>query len=376
MIRRLLVTVAFLATVAPAAAADRIGCTLMEASGKGGYGAKVDVEISSRAAPPNRIPDGWIPVGPGTCAFTKGVEQDPDEWRIEGALAAGDGLGSHCVVQANSHVNYPAVKLQLWVCGIAPGAPGNSTKRAPFSNDGLGGNTVVLAINGSDPKKSLPVDYRLCNTAGGADIAVVDAGGVKPLFVPMGTCVEAKKPAGMAFRTPDTVVVNELGFYRAFAAGAFPRTRKVRLHMTADEKLDQTLRGRVSIADPKLATADCALPPWQGGPKVDPSWSGYCQLKELTAGKNYRICFDKGFSMQGDGKQEYTGGLLPLVLNVARLADKQSDNYVGFEYQAITYGCRDIFDLKDAYILIANNTWLGQKVEKIRYSYSEITIVQ
>jgi hypothetical protein len=222
----------------------------------------------------------------------------------------------------------------------------------------------------------LPVDYRLCNTVGGADIAVIDAGDAKPLFVPMGTCVETKKPAGMAFRTPDTVVVNESGFYRAFPADTFPRTRKVRLHMAADEKLDQTLRGRVTIADPQPATADCALPPWQGGPKVDPSWSGYCQLTKLTAGKNYRICFDKGFSMQGEGRLEYPGSLLPLVLNAARLADKQSDNYVAFDYQAITYGCRDVFDLKDAYILIANNTWNGQKVEKISYSYSEITLLQ
>lgn len=375
MLRRILITVAVLVSVAPAVAADKIGCTLMEASGKGGYGDTVDVEISSRAAPPNRIPDGWIPVGGGTCTFTKGLEQDPDDWRSEGALTAKDGLGSHCAVKANSHVHYPSVKLQLWVCGISAGAPGNTTKRAPFSNEGLGGNTVVLAINGSDPKKALPVDYRLCNTAGGADIAVVDAGAAKPLIVPMGTCVETMMPAGVAFRTPYTVVVTESGFYRAFAGRTFRGARKVRLHMTADEKLDQNLRGRVAIAAATPTTAACAFPPWQGGPKIDSSWAGYCQLADLKAGKNYRICFDKGFSAQGDGKLEYPGSLLPLVLDAARMLNKQPDNYVGFDYQAITYGCRDVFELKDAFILIANNTWNGQKVEKIRYSYSEITVV-
>lgn len=375
MNRHIPLIVAFLASVAPATAGDRIACTLMEAAGQGGYGGKVDVEISSRAASPNRIPDGWVPVGAGTCTFTKGVEQDPDDWRMEGALAAGDGLGSHCVVKANSHVHYPLVKLQLWVCGIAAGAPGNTTRRAPFSNEGLGGNTVVLAINGSDPKKALPVDYRLCNTAGGADIAVVDNGAAKPLIVPMGTCVETMKPAGVAFRTPYTVVVNETGFYRAFAGRTFRGARKVRLRMAPDEKLDQTLRGRVIVADATLATAACAFPPWQGGPRVDPSWAGYCQLAELKAGKHYRLCFETGFSMQGEGRLEYPGGLLPLVLDAARMADKQSDNYIGFGYQAITYGCRDVFDLKDAFVLIANNNWNSQKVQKIRYSFSEITIV-
>ena len=375
MHRHTLGVVAFLALIAPATAADRIACTLMEASGQGGYGAKVEVEISSRAAPPNRIPEGWIPVGAGTCTFTRGFEQDPDDLRMEGALAAADGLGSHCVVKANSHVHYPLVKLQLWVCGIAAGAPGNTTKRAPFSNEGLGGNTVILAVNGHDPKKPLPVDYRLCNTAGGADIAVVDNGGAKPRIVPMGTCLETAKPAAVAFRTPYTVVVNETGFYRAFVGRTFRGVRKVRLYMTPDEKLDQTLRGRVDVADATMATAACAFPPWQGGPQVHPSWAGYCQLAELKTGKNYRICFEKGFSMQGEKRLEYPGGLLPLVLDAARMADQQPDNYLGFGYQAITYGCRDVFDVKDAFILIANNTWNNQKVQSIRYSFSEITVL-
>lgn len=63
----------------------------------------------------------------------------------------------------------------------------------------------------------------------------------------------------------------------------------------------------------QTAVATCQKPA-PGEPFEGRSYWGYCQLSELKGNKNYRVCFENGFSGQGQ-KLEYPGGLLPMVLD-------------------------------------------------------------
>ena len=356
-------------------AAEGLSCKLEELNGSGGFGYDVSVAVSPNSA---QIPRGSFLTG-AHCIFKKvqgNPLTDPDRDRQEGYISTSDGPGYRCFVAPNSSSAY-SVTLQALVCrgATVPIYPPPQGGSAPISNEGLGGNTVVIAINGRNPSAALPLDYRLCNTTGGAELGIDIAPG-KTIRLPFGSCIDTKRPSGLAFRTTETVIINESGYYRAFPAGTFRKTRKVRLRMINEDKLDQrNIPTRVIIGAFMSHTANCHAEQQPGGPILHKSWQGYCELDTIKAGNHYRLCFDKGFTAQGEGKLEYAGSLLPLVLNRASMAEQQPSNYVGVKYQALTYGCRDIFDAQEAFVLIANNNWIGQKVERIVYRMAEINIV-
>lgn len=93
----------------------------------------------------------------------------------------------------------------------------------------------------------------------------------------------------------------------------------------------------------------------------------------MAGNKNYRLCFDSGYSNQGMAL-EYPGGLLPIILDKGLMAQPpvngQLDtyNYLYIEPD----GCRDLFGVSEARILVVNNTWNNQSVSNLIYRYVEI----
>ena len=267
---RLFVFCAALLFSASAVAEERLSCKLEELRNEAGFGFEVRVAISPNSP---QVPRGSFLTG-ARCDFKKvqgNPLTDPDRDRQEGYTSSNDGPGYRCFVAPNEVSAY-SVTLQAVVCKRAPGLMPPPPGRAPFSNEGLGGSTVVTALNGRDASAALPLDYRLCNTIGGADLAVVVAPNKDPFRLPFGVCIDMKRPQGLAIRTPETVIINESGYYRAFPAGTFKRTRKVRLRMINEERLDQrNIPSRVIIGNYEPHSSICKLEQQPDGPALHKS---------------------------------------------------------------------------------------------------------
>ena len=370
---RAVALVGLIALLSTNAGAQSLDCVAVDGQNSTGLNFEV-------AAPPpgTAPPSGYIVVG-GSCD----VRPPGRESRALLRFAGVEGDRYVCRVEAIDREQSPttvfakasAIACRVTAHAVTPTPIPHQPRRALVSNWGLGGNTVVAAINGREVTAALPVDYRICNTAGGAPLGV-DVAPDRSLPLRFGACLDLPAPRGLAFRTSDTVVVDEAGYYRPFAKGTFKNTARRRHFKPSDEdKLDQSQTTRVFIGKAAFFAADCFAKAQPGAPLLDQSWKGYCALDAIKPDKNYRLCFEKGYTGQGDGRLEYPGSLLPLVLDRTLMNKPQSDNYVGLNYQALTYGCRDIFDAQEAYILIAFANWNDQKVERIAYSLAEIQIV-
>lgn len=353
-------------------AADKINCEERSASKQGGYGENVTVRLSEKGNP-DLIPGGSFVLGTtnsagtigssASCTFEKNGGSDPDYWRNERYLNAGDGqgLGFECAVTPNPAVFYRVV-LKLWVYKVAAGSGGGDRTVAAFSNEGLGGGTVAIARTTRDP---VPYSIRVCNHRGGADIDV-DYGNPRPIRVKMHACLEIDRPERIFFRTPETVSVDEFGAYTLFAPGTFgkrPRTGK-----TTQNVRDK----RITVSEFTPASATCAEP-GPGEPFDRTSYWGWCKLADLKEGKNYRVCVDAGYSNQDD-KLEYPGSLLRIILDPKLAQKKLGDNPDSYQYMSVApKTCRDLFGVSFAAVLVfGHNDWNDQSVAKFKYRYAEI----
>lgn len=96
-------------------------------------------------------------------------------------------------------------------------------------------------------------------------------------------------------------------------------------------------------------------------------------MSDLKANKNYRVCFDDGFSGQGQ-KNEYPGTLLPIILDKALMAKSNPGQLDPNFYMNIAPGgCRDLFGVKTASILMINDaSYIGLNPSAVTYRYAEI----
>jgi hypothetical protein len=181
--------------------------------------------------------------------------------------------------------------------------------------------------------------------------------------VPVGQCLQVDRPQRVFFRTPTSVSVTERGSYALFQPATFAAKPTVGQATPIDNAK------RVQVGEFKPTTAQCHPP--GTGDSVSKSYWG--KLSDLTENKNYRVCFDDGYSNQGDAL-EYPGSLLRVLLDRTLMAKPplggQLDPYL---YMSIEPGgCRDMFGVSDAYMLVVNNSWNDQSVSAISYRFAQI----
>jgi hypothetical protein len=267
--------------------------------------------------------------------------------------------GYTCKMQSTSTV-FAKVTAYAIACGIAEP---NKGARVPFSNVGLGGNTVAVARSGAGP---IPYSIRICNVSGGQPIAVVLSDS-DTRNVAVNNCLSVDTPQRAFFRTPNTVDVDEFGYYSLFQVGTFSKTPQVGTPAPVDQKK------RIDVGSFRSAAANCqAASPGEAFDAKD--YWGYCTLSELKNNKNYRLCFDDGYSNQGDAL-EYPGSLLPVILDKALMARPPANGQL--DYYAYMYiepnGCRDLFGVTDARVLVTGkNDWNNQSIKSILYRIAEI----
>lgn len=236
--------------------------------------------------------------------------------------------------------------------------------RAPFNNVGLGGGTIGIARAGKGP---IPYGVRICNLFGAIPIEV-DLTATQRNRLDYGQCIEIDRPQRVFFRTPLTTEIVARGRYELVQPGTFPAKPRI----GRSTRIDAARHVKI-VGDFKVATAQCRKPA-PGEPFDSASYQAYCPLSDLGSNRNYRVCFDAGFSNQGN-KLEYPGPLLPIVLDKALMAkpkppDGQWDSY---DYLGISAeGCRDLFGVGFAAILILNPPWNDQSVAAVTYRYAEI----
>lgn len=273
--------------------------------------------------------------------------------------------GYSCKTRAvNDNAAVQAVALAT-LCRVGLGGTGEGLSRAPFNNVGLGGGTIGIA---RAVKGGLPYGVRVCNLYGGVPIEV-DLSATSRVPLNFGQCVEVDRPQWAFFRTPTTVDIVQRGGYELFQPGIFPIKQRV------GRATQVELSKYVGITGPmKSAVAKCKKPA-PDEPFDRKSFLGYCPLSELGSNKNYRVCFDIGFSGQGD-KLEYPGSLLPIVMEKALMAKREPANgqinsnlYLSISAES----CRDIFGVSFASILILDNKpWNGQEMGAVTYRFVEI----
>jgi hypothetical protein len=328
----------------------------------------------------------------GEAANTGGIEATatiPDADYKAGYRATGGG----CIQQpklGGEHYTYTSKLLPAdnsFTCGVIGNTSEGyritpyvvacrvATKPAPkttkFSSSGLGGGIVTtarLAGDWPDYKASIPYSYRICNTEGGQIIGFYHAvGSIQNAAsyheIPFGACLEIDQPKQLSFHTPYTVSVDVAGTYQIFKPGTFKKTKIVARKLTKVTP-DQL----VTLSPEKTETVECT----KATTPSSPNW-GACTMTSLTGGKNFRVCFDDGFSNQPAGAYDYAGSLIPMVLDQSLVGQSMGPTPNEFIYNSLAPGgCRDLFNVKEAYIVITNNSWNNQSVSKITYRFSEI----
>lgn len=271
--------------------------------------------------------------------------------------------GYACKARASSGNTALTATAFATLCRVKRWQPDDVLRRAPFSNVGLGGGTVAIA---RADRGTIPFSIRACNLSGGVPIEF-DLSATLRVRVELGQCVEVDKPQRTFFRTPTSVDIDVQGNYELFERGTFPTKPRVGPRKPVDSGKRVVIEGPL-----QSAVANCRKPA-QGEPFDAKSYWGYCPLSELKANKNYRVCFDNGFTGQGQ-KLEYPGALLPIVHDKALMARPNPGQLDSYHYTSIApTGCRDIFGVNEAWILIVgDNTWNGQVVSAVTYRYAEI----
>jgi hypothetical protein len=242
-----------------------------------------------------------------------------------------------------------------------------------FSSEGLGGGIVTIArLTGDWPNytNQIPYSYRICNTKGGQTIGVyvgVQDSQASGNYheIPFGACLEIDQPKQISFHTPYTVSVDVAGVYQIFKPGTFKTTQVVALNLTKTTPDQQ-----ITLAPGNTETASCTRTTTPNAP----NW-GSCKMTSLTGGKNFRVCFDGGYSNQPAGADEYPGSLIPMVLDESLIGQSPGATPNEFIYNSIApSGCRDVFNVTQAYIVITGqNNWNNQSVSQVTYRYREIS---
>jgi hypothetical protein len=186
------------------------------------------------------------------------------------------------------------------------------------------------------------------------------------LTVASGACLEIDKPPRAFIRTLSQDVVVTAS-YALFKAGTFKSSSKIGAPSTVDDG------SRIRPGKFRSVTVECAKP--SPGEKIDPAYWGYCPMRDLKDAKNYRVCFDDGYSNQGDGLEWYGGGLRVVTNRDLMNMAPHNGQLSPFDYMSTAPGgCRDMFGVRNAWLLLADNknNWNDQNISRVTYRYAEI----
>ena len=120
----------------------------------------------------------------GGCDFSTGDGSQEGHSPVSMPIAG----GYQCVLNSVSNTVARARAFAI-ACGVRPHI---DRTRTPFSNVGLGGNTIAIARTG---QRAIPYSIRVCNVAGGQPIDVVLSGMASDnKRVGVGQCVDVDNP--------------------------------------------------------------------------------------------------------------------------------------------------------------------------------------
>jgi hypothetical protein len=305
-------------------------------------------------------------VAGGSCDFqvytgTPGVHDPNGLVRINWQKPIDGGIS--CKAGPAGQNGFIVTTATIFACH--PKLPQGGNKSARVNNNGLGGDAVAVAKN-TAVGGIVPFSVRLCNRTQIGGIGV-ELGNPTPTTLEPNFCLEIDKPPLVFIRTlSQNIVVSAT--YALFKPGTFTSQAKTVPGLSADAG-DPILPGPF-----KSMTANCTKPT-AGEPFDTQDYWGYCPMTELKDGKNYRVCFDNGYSNQGDGLEWYGGGLRVVTDRDLMNQPPQGGQLSPFDYMSTEpAGCRDMFGVKNAWLLLAapNNSWIDQSVSSVTYRYAEI----
>lgn len=330
------------------AQAQGLECSRISEHGGAQYGAVVEIETTIEKS---GLSSDYFVTG-GGCDFSGGQGFGISIWEKP------TERGYSCKAIARSSTEYVVATAYAIVCRNQQSQGGR--RAAPFSNVGLGGDSVSIVRT---TQKQIPYSVRVCYLEGEVPIDVDQSATVRTRLQKK-QCLEVDKPERAFFRTPTSVSKEARGSYAIFQPGTFGSAPRVGPPSKVDDDK------RIRPGEFRVASAACTKP--EQGVPVDPAYWGYCKL-DLKGGKNYRVCFDKGYSNQGD-LLEYAGGLLRVVLDRDLMRKPPiSDQLDPYNYMSIEpAGCHDLLGVADAFVLVTNNSWNDQSVSAINYRYADI----
>jgi hypothetical protein len=353
--------------VSGGALAEPLDCgTFSSPEDKGVYGDAHEVTATRSNVTP-QLGEGYVVVG-SRCDWkayygNPGVEYPNGPAVLYWQRPIDGGNGISCKAGPEGTAGFVVTTAVLFAC--RPHVPQGGHTSARVNTYGLGGDAVAVAKDTTKDTGVVPFSVRLCNHTRGGDMSV-DLGNATPTL-PANHCLEIDKPQRVFVRSrSQTVVVS--GTYALFKPGTFKPQAKVGPALPVDD-------GKPISPGPfKSVTAKCAKPP-AGEPFDAAHYWGYCQMAELKDGKNYRVCFDNGYSNQGEGLEWYGGGLR-VVTNHDRMNEQPHGGQLSpYDYMSTEpAGCRDMFGVKNAWLLLAdpNNNWVDESVSLVTYRYAEI----
>ena len=224
-----------------------------------------------------------------------------------------------------------------------------------------------------DYAQDLPLSYRMCNTLGDRERISVyvgkknDLGPTNYHLVPFGQCIEIGAARQVSFHTPASTSATVRGQFEAFAPGAFSGVRVVRKPTKVSSSF------ATPIAPFRKATVTCLERTDPGSPPIAKSYWASCALTDLSGGRNFRICFDDNYSNQPVGENQYPGSRLPIVLDPALMTIARQDNPDLWLYNSTaSKGCRDLFKVDKAYVLVTENLLGYRPMKTITYRFAEL----
>jgi hypothetical protein len=329
---------------------------------QGVYGDAHEVTATRSNVTP-QLGEGYVVVGV-RCDFkvyygNPGVESPNGPTVLYWQRPIDGGNGISCKAGPEGIAGFVVTTATIFAC--RPHVPQGGHKSARVNNYGLGGDAVAVA---KDTAGVVPFSVRLCNRTRSGGMGV-DLGNATPTLAP-DFCLEIDKPQRMFIRTQSQNVVVS-ATYALFKPGTFKAQAKVVPALPVDDG------NPISPGPFKSMTAECVKPP--AGEPFDAHYWGYCRMAELKDGKNYRVCFDNGYSNQGEGLEWYGGGLRVVTNHDLMNKPPQGGQLSPFDYMSTEpAGCRDMFGVKNAWLLLAdpNNNWNDQSVSRVTYRYAEI----
>jgi hypothetical protein len=320
-----------------------------------------------------------------------------------GCQQAKDGPYGALAISVPSNQNYTCrvvrndtAQVSVTAYAVACRSPGGTAASRPtyFTSNGLGGSIVTLMRTSNDASSNytvkIPHSVRLCNFEGGTTIGVYSGvydstSGTDYTIVPFGQCMEVDQPKELMFHTTESVTINVSGTFQLFEPGTFPSVPRLTSHPAGANPMTEAKYSYLSTDTGSCQAFPPApysnLPPGVPlGPYRTDFW-GFCEAPKLigepgepSTGKNYRVCFDAtGYSNQPSGTIDYTGGLLPMILDPTLMT--KADLFGEFTLNLIAPGgCRDLFNITHAYFLVApsGGNWINKTMTKLTYRYTEI----